>query len=271
MKFDSNAAWQRASATVSANRDVLLALSGVFFLLPSLAFSLFFPQPEPSAGMDEKAILNLMADYYTSAAPFVVPMFLVQAAGTLAMLTLFTDHTRPTVGEAIRRGAAGILPYLLAQLVLGIALGVAGGMLLVLASLTGVAALTVIAATLVVLAAIYAAIRTSLVAPLIAVETMRNPIAALRRSWHLTDGNSGRLGLFYLLVIVAFVVIVSIAMAIIGIVLALVAGPDTARVISAVVSAGFGAVMSIYMVAILAAVHRQLAGPSARAIGDTFE
>ena len=41
MKFDSNQAWKQAASQVSANRDVLIALAGVFLLLPVLAFSLF--------------------------------------------------------------------------------------------------------------------------------------------------------------------------------------------------------------------------------------
>lgn len=271
MTFDSNLAWKQASAAVSANRDVLLALSGVFFLLPSLAFSLFLPQPQPAAGMDEKAILALMSAYYASAAPFIIPMVLVQAIGTLSMLTLFTDRSRPTVSEAIRRGGGGILPYLAAQVLLGLAVGVGGGTVLGIAGLTGQPLFVGVAVTAVLLAAVYVAVRTSLVAPLVAVEHMRNPVAALRRSWLLTRGNSVRLGLFYLLVIIAFVVIVSIVMALAGIVLALVAGAETARIASAVLSAVFGAVMTIFIVSILAAVHRQLAGPSANAIGRTFE
>ena len=41
MKFDSNRAWREASAAASANREVLVAVAGVFFLLPGLASVLF--------------------------------------------------------------------------------------------------------------------------------------------------------------------------------------------------------------------------------------
>ncbi|MFD2135472.1 hypothetical protein ACFSLT_10020 [Novosphingobium resinovorum] len=41
MKFDSSRAWSQASQAVSANREVVLALAGVFFLLPQLMFSIF--------------------------------------------------------------------------------------------------------------------------------------------------------------------------------------------------------------------------------------
>lgn len=271
MTFDSNLAWKQASAAVLANRDVLLALAGVFFLIPSLAFSLLFPQPESPPGIGQEALIALVTEYYASAAPFLIPMALVQAIGTLAMLTLFTDRSRPTVGEAIRRGVAGIAPYLVAQLLLGLGVGVGGGVALGLAGVTGQPLLVAAAVVAVVLGVILVAIRTSLVAPLVAVEHMRNPVAALRRSWDLTRSNGGRLGLFYLLVIVAFVVVVSLVLALAGIVLALALGPDAARIASSVLSAAFGAVMTIYMVAILAAAHRQFAGPSPEAIGRTFD
>jgi hypothetical protein len=269
MKFDSNLAWKQASSAIAANREVLLALSGVFFLLPSLAFGLFFPQPEPAAGQNEQQLLALMGDYYSSAMPFMIPMALVQAAGTLALLTLFTDRSRPTVGEAIRQGIAGIVPYFLAQIMLGI--GVVGGVLLAIGALTGAAALVGLAIAVVVALAIYAAIKTSLVAPIIAVERERNPVAAIRRSWLLTKGNSARIGLFYALVIVVFFVVMMILMALVGIVLALVAGDEIARVVAAVVSSTLGSVMTLYLVGIVAAIHRQLAGPSQEAASAPFE
>jgi hypothetical protein len=268
MKFDSNLAWKQASSAIAANREVLLALSGVFFLLPSLAFGLFFPQPEPAAGQNEQQLLALMGDYYSSAMPFMIPMALVQAAGTLALLTLFTDRSRPTVGEAIRQGIAGIVPYFLAQIMLGIAIGV---VLLAIGALTGAAALVGLASAVVVALAIYTAIKTSLVAPIIAVERERNPVAAIRRSWLLTKGNSARIGLFYALVIVVFFVVMMILMALVGIVLALVAGDEIARVVAAVVSSTLGSVMTLYLVGIVAAIHRQLAGPSQEAASAPFE
>lgn len=271
MTFNSNLAWKEASAAIAANRDVLLALAGVFFLLPSLAFSLFFPQPEPAPGLSEQQLMALMSDYYASALPIVIPMALVQAAGTLAMLTMLTDRSRPTVGQAIRQGFGGMVPYVLAQLLLGIGIGLVGGVLLAAASLSGVGALVVLAIVAVVMAVAYAAIKTSLTGPIIAVERERNPVAALRRSWRLTRGNSARIGLFYLLVVVVFLVLMSVLMAVSGIVLALVSGGETARIVAAVISATMGAALALCFVAIIAAVHRQLAGPSPEAATEVFD
>jgi hypothetical protein len=271
MKFDSNLAWKQAASAVAANREVLLALSGVFLLLPSLAFALFFPAPEPAAGASEQDMLALTRDYYVSALPAMIPMALVQAAGTLALLTLFTDRSQPTVGEAIRLGVAGLLTYFAAQLMLGVAIGVVGGTLLAAGALSGSQAVVGLAIAAVVAVAVWIAVRTSLAAPIVAVERERNPVTALQRSWRLTRGNAGRIGLFYLLVMIAFLVVMSIVMAIVGIVLALVAGGEVVRIAGAVLSSALGAVMTLYLVAILAAVHRQLAGPSIEAVSAPFD
>lgn len=271
MKFDSNQAWQQASAAIAGNREVLLALAGVFFLLPTLVVALLFPQPELAPGMSNEASMKAMSDYYASAMPFMIPAAIVQMAGTLAMLTLFTDRSRPTVGEAIRTGFAAIVPYFLAQMLFALAIGLGGGLLIGIAGATGAAALVAIAVMGVVALVIYGLVRTALVAPVISVEGERNPVAALRRSWALTRGNTARILLFFALVAIAFLIVTIIAMALAGLVLALVAGPEGVRVGGAVISSAVGAVMTLYFVAMIAAVHRQLAGPSREASSEPFE
>jgi hypothetical protein len=262
VKFDSNLAWKEASAAISANRDVVFALAGVFFLLPGLVMALLFPAPQPTAGMDSKEAAAVIADYYTSILPLLLPLILFQAAGTLALLTLLTDRSRPTVGEAIGTGVKGILPYVLAQILLGVGVGLVGGLVLAIGSATGTAALTVLGLAAVGLMVIYVAIKTSLVAPVVAVEGERNPIAALRRSWLLTKSNSLRIAVFYLLVGVVFLVVISVVVALVGIVASLAGGAHAGEIAGAVISSALNAVMVLYFVAIVAATHRQLAGAS---------
>ncbi|MCK9543541.1 MAG: hypothetical protein M0R03_16105 [Novosphingobium sp.] len=271
MTFDSNRAWKEATAAVAANRDVLWALAGVFFLLPSLAFGLFLPQPEPAAGTDQNAMMALVSEYYAKAWPFMLAVGVLQAIGTLALLTLLTDKARPTVGEAIRKGAAALLPLIGAQMLLALALGVVGGLVIGAAAASGSGPVTAVAVIVVLAAMIVIAVRTSLVAPVVAVEDERNPVRALQRSWWLTRGNGARLGVFYLLIVIGFVILVSLAIVLVGMVVLLGAGAETAKVVEAVVSAALGAAGTVYFVAILAAAHRQLAGPSGEAIGSIFE
>lgn len=271
MNFDSNLAWKQASAAVSANRDVVLALAGVFFLLPTLGLALLVPPPQPAPNAGSESMMAMMSDYYMTILPFVLPMVLYQAAGTLTLLTLLTDRSRPTVGQALRLGVGGVIPYVLVQIIFGVGVGVVGGFILAIGALTGAAAITAIGVAAVFALVVYLMIRTSLVGPVIVVEGERSPVAALKRSWRLSHGNTARIGLFYLLVGFAFMVVIMVISLVAGIVLALFGSAEVSRLAEAVISSGLNAVMVLYFVAIIAAVHRQLAGQSSDQAGMTFE
>jgi hypothetical protein len=262
MNFDSNLAWKQASSAVSANREVLLAIAGVFFMLPQLAFAIFFPQPQPTAGMSEQQMVEMVTAYYGSILPVVIPMALFQAVGTIALLALLDGQRRPTVGEAIRGSLRGVLPYLLAQILGGLVLGLAA-MILVggLTMLAGTAGM-VIGLAILMVAAIYMGVRLSLTAAVIAVEHVGNPVVALMRSWQLTRSNTARLLGFYALVVLAFLVVLIMANVIVGIPLALLAPDQVATAAEALVGSILSALMALYFVAIIAASHRQLAGNS---------
>ncbi len=270
MKFDSNRAWQQATASISANREVLIALSGVFFLLPTLAFSLLFPQPPAPAGMDQQASAQFMLAYYSASVPYMIPVTVLQAAGVLALLTLLTDRRRPTVGEAIRIGGSGLLPYLGSQLLLGLAAGLLGALALTVAALSGSKALVAAVLLAMLGVVLYVAVRTSLSAPVIAVDGVRNPITALSRSWRLTAHNALRITVFYALILLAFAIVLSVVTAVAGLLLALVLPAGLATIVVAVLSAALGAAMALTFVAVLAAVHAQLAGEPSDEIISAF-
>jgi hypothetical protein len=271
MAFSGSQAWQDAQQTVSRNREIFLALAGVFYLIPSLIVALTFPQPEPQPGATPEQIFALMADYWQGAWPAYVGIGLFQTAGTLALLRLCTDLARPTVGEAIRVGFAGLLSYFGAQVLMGLGFGLVGGLLVAIGGISGSPALIAVIVAVLIVAVIYVVLRTTLLAPVIVVEGERNPVAALRRSWDLTRGNAGGIFVFFLLLGIAFGVVLIVAMLITGIVLALIAGAETAKALATIVSSALTAGMSLYFVAALASIHRQLAGPDERALGQTFE
>jgi hypothetical protein len=260
MNFDSNLAWKQASSAVSANREVLLALAGVFFMVPQLALAVFYPQPQTTTGMSEQEVMDVFAAYYGSILPMVIPMVLLQAVGTLALLSLLDGRRRPTVGEAIKGSLRGVLPYLLAQILTGFVLGLAAVVLVGGFTAAGGTAGTVVGLAAILVLAIYVGVRVSLTAAAIAVEHVSNPLVALSRSWRLTKGNTGRLLAFYGLFIVAFIVVLIIANVLVGIPLALLAPDKVAMTVEAVLGSALSALMALYFVAIIAASHRQLAG-----------
>ncbi len=271
MKFDSNLAWQQAAAAIRSNREVLFALAGVFYLLPILAFSLLFPQPEPPAGADQQAMMAFATKYYAETMPFAIPMGLVQAAGTLGLLTLLTDRSRPTVGQAIRLGFVALLPYIGSQILFGFGAGGLGLMVLTMLGLSGSTALVSAGLAAMIVAGVYAAVRISLAAPVVAVEQVRNPVKALRRSWELTRGNGGRVLVFYALILLVFFIVLTLVMALLGIVLALVMPERPAMIVAAIISATLQAIMGLTFVAALAATHAQLAGAPANQDGPIFD
>ena len=260
MKLDINLVWQQASTAVAANREVLLALAGVFILLPRLAFELFAPPaPETHAALDINAMAQVMQAYYASVAPWLLAVALVETTGTLALLTLVTDRTRPTVGLAIRRGAAAVLPYLVAQILFVLGLAVVGGAVLGLAGISGSKQFAGVVLGTVLFWATYAGLRLVVLAPVIVVDRARGPLAAIGRAWRLTRGNAGRIFALLLLFVVVMVVAMMAVSGVIGSLGALVAGANTAHIAVAVAASVLSSTFTVYLVAVLAAIHRQLA------------
>ena len=279
MKFDSNRAWREASAATSANREVLLAVAGVFFLLPGVASLLFLSdfQADMMANFGNPAAANRMMKGMTGpVVGFGLVSFVLQAIGYLAMLALLTDCTRPTVGQAIGV-AIKALPSVIGATLLfffGYMMAIIFITLLV-GAMRSVAGFGAVAGALVVLligVVFYSMVRLSLVLPVIVIEKVQNPAAALVRSWRMTRGNSLRLLAFYLLLGLAYLVITMVVGMVSMALAALIAGQGkVSMLIGGVVSGIVGAVASSLFTAILAAIHRQLAGPSPEAIGATFD
>jgi len=269
--FDSNRAWGDAVKLVSTNRDLLLALAGVFLVLPAFALATLLPPPQPQEEAAFEAMLATMGDYYRSNWYYLVAAALLQMIGSLAMLALFTDTRRPTVGEALGQGFRFTPTAIAAQLILGMAIGAMVLLPVLLGGATkspGFTALGLIAAGGL---GIWAMVRLALVTPAIVVDRLTNPLRAMERSWRLTEGNALRLLAFFVLVVIAFTVVTMVAQGATRLVLALIAGSGPADLIATLVSTVLQSAMSVYLVAISAACHRQLSGPSVQSTVDKFE
>lgn len=279
MNFDSSRAWRDAMALVQANREVLIAVAGVFFLLPGIASALFLTDYQNNLMANignSAAVRQLMEGNVGKVMSFGLISLLLQSVGHMAMLALLTDRTRPTVGQALGIAvrafptlAATILivfaGYLLGALIYAVFAGVLG-------VATGIGMLTFVLILLLAGVMVYVMVKLSLTMPVIVIEKVLNPFAALTRSWRLTRGNSLRLFLFYLLLVLIYLVIATVFGGGIMLIATLAAGEGTlSLVVTALVSGLFGAMASLLITAILAAIHRQLAGPSAESLGATFD
>lgn len=279
MKFDMNAAWREATGMIAANREVLTIVAGVFFLLPSLA-SVWFMSDMQIALMDSlqnpenaKRLINGIgaAAWLTG-----IVSTLLQIMGFMALLSLFRDDGRPTVGRAIGNAFKG-LPTLIAAIILSF---FATMLVFSLVAILGLAAgpLAFLVPLMAMALFVFIPVKLSLTMPVIMIEKFVNPVSALVRSWQLTNGNTLRLLGFYLLLMTGYIVISIMWISILGVLLgigqftsdSLVPG-STALIAIGLSSGLIGAAVSVLLSATLAAVHRQLAGPSAEAISRTFE
>ncbi len=272
MKLDMGAAWNHATAMLGANKDVVLVVAGVFFFLPYLTLALLLPQTaQPAQGQaDPNAILAMLLDIYATYWWAFLLVSVAQGIGMLALLALLTDRRRPTVGEALAHGAKGFLPYLGSQLLAGLCYAVGLGIPLAAAAASGIGALTLVLGLLAVVAGVYLFVKFSLIAQVIAIDGIMNPLKVLQRSWQLTKGNSLRLLAFYLLLLIAVGIVVVIITMIFGLVFALLGG-QFETIGNGIVGSILNTIFVVIFLATLAAVHRQLAGPSAEAVSETFE
>lgn len=270
MKFDMSEAWREAMAMITANREVLLVVAGIFFLLPSLALGLSMGGIEESMLTDPETAQAQLYELYAGWWWLFIAVLLAEIVGYLALLALLRDSSRPTVGEALKTGVVGLLPAIGAYLLTTLGLGIVFGALLGLAGVIGNAVFVALMVIVVIVLGVYVGVKLSLSGPVIAIDKVSNPVRVLARSWHLTKGNSFRLLLFYLLLAVVYVIVSILLAAVIG-ALTLAFGSDSALTISGIISGVFSAAVTVVLVAIIAAVHRQLSGPSAAAIGETFE
>ena len=279
MRFDSNSAWREASLSVSANREVLAAIAGVFFLLPGLVSIIFLSdfQADLLANLSNRAgaekILEGMSGPMIG---FGLISFALQSVGYLALLALLTDKTRPTVGEALRL-AMRALPTVLSATLLFFAGYMSAVLVLAvlgagLAKASGLGAIVALAVLALIVGVVYSAIRFSLILPVVVIERVFNPVTALSRSWRLTRGNSLRLFAFFLLLtVVYFVIIMVVTMIVMALAVAIAGQGKVSLLIGGVFSGVVGAAASVLLTAILAAIHRQLAGPSSEVLGSTFD
>jgi hypothetical protein len=280
MEFDMGRAWNGAMALLRANRDVVLIVAAVFFFLPSLALMLFFPDyaalasgtagtPEavdPSKAAD--LAFQQMAEVFDQIKWYLLASVIVQGIGMLGLLALLTDRARPTVGEALAIGAKCLIPYILAQLLLSLlvallltipfAAGAAGGA--IFAVLFGIAAMV---------AFCYVLTKFSLVAPVIVIERMANPLGALLRSWRLTKGNSVRLFFFYVLLLIA-VIVISTVVGLFAALFTALGGQTVSLIVNGLVNGLFSMIVTTLFLSVLAATHKQLAG-SHEIVSETFE
>ena len=270
MKFDMSAAWRDAMVMVSNNREVLLIVAGIFFFLPSAAFGFAVGDLQEAMLADPENAQQVMLSIYADWWWLILIVSVATIVGYMALLALLRDTRRPTVGEAIKTGFVGVLPALGVSILTGLALVACLVVIVGIAGATGSPAPGFVLGAAAVVLLIYVAVKLSLVYPVIAIDKLMNPLRVIGRSWQLTKGNSLRLFVFYLLLGVVYLVVATVISAVVGL-LTVVLGPSVSLGANAIIAGIVSAVATVIFVAVLAATHRQLSGPSAASVNEVFE
>ena len=281
IKLDMGTAWTQTTALIGSNRDTISAIAGLFFFLPAFASALFMPEAatagsasssgpggDPQAAM--QAALDQMSALYADNWPVLLAVSIAGFIGSLSLLALLSDRGNPTVAEALGKGIRSIPTYIAAQLLSALGTGIVIGLPLGLIAAIAPPAVTVIAGLAVVILMIYLIVKFILIAPVIAIDEERNPIAALRRSWRLTKGNSLRIVAFFVLLFTVIVIIGALVQGILTLILSAIGG-TVADIGTAMVSAGVNTAISVIFLIVLAAIHRQLSGGSPERLAEPFE
>lgn len=280
MKLDSGKAWTDAVGLISGNRDAVLAVAGLFFFLPAFAFYLLLPEamvPQeapPPDGTDIEVIMEAaqaqMMEQLSNYWWVTLVITVAQWFGMLALMALLTDRGNPTVRDAMGIGARGLIPYVLAQLLLVLGISIGLGLPLGILGAIGGGILGVFLVVIAIPLMIYAFVKFTLVPAVIAIEQDMNPISAMKRSWSLTKGNSLSLFFFLFLLTLAAMVIAVLVSLVFGVVFAAL-GSTAQQIGGGFVESAVGAAVAVVLLAAVAAVHRQLSGPDGVDVSETFE
>ena len=262
MTFVMDRAWEEALRLLKGNLGLLLTVAGVVVFLPTVASTLIFPQSDfesrmpqgddPSMQQMSEAMAAILADYWWL---FAITI-LISIFANLALMALLRRQRTPTVAEAFSE-AMRAMPTAIGAVALQIAIFAALVVVLVGLPSAASSALGAVGALLLLPIALYLVVKFSVTSAVIIIEGERNPVAVLRRSWWLTKGNSFRLFFFYLLLLVAFIVVSAIASLVVGAVFAL-ATPSVATFGLAIYEAALSVIVSLVAAAITVAIHAQL-------------
>ena len=254
--------WDEAVKALLANRDVLLAVLGVFSILPNFALQMLAPVPEPVAGQQAAQLLDRLGVYFDANWMPVIAVTVVQFFGMLVTLALLADPARPTVSEAMRK-AAGAAPTFLAALLLALAGSFLTGLIpVILIGLSGSLSLTQLAAVIGTVVILYMLVRFAFAGPAVLLDGQRNPVLALRRSFAATQGIGWQLLVFILLIFVAFRIVGWLITAAVVLVATLIAGAAGAALVGALVGCLVQAALLACFVAVIATSYRQAADPA---------
>ena len=249
-------AWDETRAVLARDGKLIATVALALLFLPGVVADVVAPAKD-DGGLPSVSPWSLL---------FVAAM-IIGLVGQIAIIRLSLG-ARLSVGEAISDGARRMPPYLVATLIwLGPLLAAsylaARPMMENPEQAPPAAALALL---VLMIAMIFIAVRMLMTTPVASSENL-SPLAILRRSWALTRGHWWRLFGFFLLYILAVLIVLGAVGEIAGLIAELALGDiepmSLAALLVAIFTQGATAVASTVFAVMLARIYVQLASPPA--------
>lgn len=287
MKFSASKALSESFEILTGRFGPMVVVAAIFTFVPAVIFMGFVVSTLPSMaglGQNPGAILGLFGEIFGKMILFFLIYLLIRTVGTLAMCIAAGDRRNMSVGDIVGEAVRGLLPMLgiyalllVAYLVIALLIAATVGMSMGAALSGRDAPGAGMGLSLVVMFfGLFGLIcwlwaKLSMVLPVIALDGERNPINALSRSWALTRGAAFKIFLLFLLALIGAMVVNWV----IGLASGGMAADPTALDgpgfwINLLISMAVGTVIGMYFIALIVAIHHQLAGPSTAEVSDTF-
>lgn len=234
---------------------MLVAIAGVFFLLPGLLGAVVLPRPDFKSGMNDQQMAEAVLRFYSDAGPLLLLLSLPLIVGFMTMLAVMLDRHRPTVGSAIVQSLKQLPSYLGAHILSTLAITT---LWLTLATLLVLLLPPVLAVTISAAAMTWPMSRLLLVAPEIAVRRVRNPITAIRNSVRDTRGAYAPILLYFGPAFTLFFVMYGLVMIFVGVVLVQTTEGEAQRMIGEAIVGVLFAAGYTYFAAMIASCWQQL-------------
>lgn len=249
MKLDYMACWNDAMAMLGANKEAVAAIAGVFLFLPSLMWAYFVGEPPIEGMTDPQQIQTAQISFLVENSFSLALSNLVVGFGSLSLYVLLAPNKRATVGDVLKAALGLFLFFFIANVI--VAFGLLFGFLLF------------------IIPGLYLFGRFALVPMVIADQEERNPIEAIKKNWELTKGNGWSILLFLAIIIMVGGITVLVAGLVIGLVVGLASGGAGWPFFENLFTSAFGAVFQVILIAVVAAIYRQLTGKTEN-VEDVF-
>ena len=238
--FDSMTCWNDAIQLLKQHREFLLAIAGVFVLLPTLAIGLLIPAPDTNGVEDPNVLIEMMSRFFVDNGLWFILASVISGYGTLAMYQVMLGEGNRSISEILVDSLRFMPVFLIASFISSLAI-FSGAMLFILPG-------------------VYFYIKFCLTAAVIVAEKTTNPLTALRRSWALTKANSIRIFFFLLVIIVTAGVIYLITSGLLGTIARIALPAEIGIIVALLIDSVLSMAIAILFATLFAAIYRQMAG-----------